>query len=298
MWFRGPLLVACVLLVPTSALTDAERQNAFIGYTEGYTPRPSQSQQKMRGGWEFASREHLAAEQLQNRTEPILLSKSPCVLLLPNFVDPKAAELMMRDSVGTLRSQEFRDQPGTRTSYGTMLWGKANRASETVEKAQSLVRAARSDGLEVKRYRIGEKYNSHHDYFSSPNQQLKDDRIATFLIYLQAAEDGGETIFPWAGGTEKIDPHTGWPYRPLDYNTECEPKSQPESAVKVAVPTGYAVLFYNTLPSGEVDPYSQHGSCPVKRGEKWTATVWTRGSNRFDPEDRWKTSELLQLCEP
>jgi hypothetical protein len=62
------------------------------------------------GGWEFASREHLAAEQLQNRTEPILLSKSPCVLLLPNFVDPKAAELMMRDSVGTLRSQEFRDQ--------------------------------------------------------------------------------------------------------------------------------------------------------------------------------------------
>jgi hypothetical protein len=66
-----------------------------------------------------------------------------------------------------------------------MLWGKANRASETVEKAQSLVRAARSDGLEVKRYRIGEKYNSHHDYFSSPNQQLKDDRIATFLIYLQ-----------------------------------------------------------------------------------------------------------------
>ena len=110
--------------------------------------------------------------------------------------------------------------------------------------------------------------------------------------------------------------------------------------MKVAVPTGYAVLFYNTLvrvaplvvvavcvvegwcsrrvadaelkltglvdlwqcamsqPSGEVDPYSQHGSCPVKRGEKWTATVWTRGSNRFDPEDRWKTSELLQLCEP
>jgi hypothetical protein len=32
-----------------------------------------------------------------------------------------------------------------------------------------------------------------------------------------------------------------------DYNTECEPQSQPESAVKVAVPTGYAVLFYNTL---------------------------------------------------
>jgi hypothetical protein len=37
----------------------------------------------------------------------------------------------------------------------------------------------------VQRYRIGEKYNSHHDYFSSPTSQLKDDRIATFLIYLK-----------------------------------------------------------------------------------------------------------------
>ena len=41
-------------------------------------------------------------------------------------------------------------QPGTRTSYGTMLWGKENAAPDTVDKAQSLVRAARSDGLEVK----------------------------------------------------------------------------------------------------------------------------------------------------
>ena len=95
---------------------------------------------------------------------------------------------------------------------------------------------------------MGEKYNSHHDYFSNPKSQMKDDRIATYLIYLQSAEKGGETFFPWAGGKEKIDPNTGWPYRPLDYNRECE-EAQPESAVKVAVPAGSAVLFYNTLVS-------------------------------------------------
>jgi hypothetical protein len=60
MWFRG-LLLACVLLVPTSALTDAERQNAFIGYTEGYTPRASESKQKMRGATQARSRSSLSA---------------------------------------------------------------------------------------------------------------------------------------------------------------------------------------------------------------------------------------------
>ena len=63
---------------------------------------------------------------------------------------------------------------------------------------------------------------------------------------LQSAEEGGETIFPWAGGKEAIDPNTGWPDRPLDYNNECNPGTTPESAVKVMVPKGYAVLFYNT----------------------------------------------------
>jgi hypothetical protein len=47
---------------------------------------------------------------------------------------------------------------------------------------------------------------------------------------------------------------------------------------------------------GQVDPYSQHGSCPVKHGEKWTATVWTRGKNRFDPLDKWKESDVINMC--
>eukprot|EP00959_Pyramimonas_sp_CCMP1952_P131089 2740751-Pyramimonas_sp.AAC.1 len=123
------------------------------------------------------------------------------------------------------------------------------------------------------RYRVGEKYNSHHDYFSGPSNQMKDDRIATFLIYLKSAEVGGETFFPWAGGKEQIDPRTGWPYRPLDYNRECDPDGQPESAVKVAVPTGSAVLFYNTLvsrrPQGVGGPVAldfRVATCPLSQG--------------------------------
>eukprot|EP00238_Polyblepharides_amylifera_P008670 CAMPEP_0196573132 /NCGR_PEP_ID=MMETSP1081-20130531/3078_1 /TAXON_ID=36882 /ORGANISM="Pyramimonas amylifera, Strain CCMP720" /LENGTH=220 /DNA_ID=CAMNT_0041890739 /DNA_START=549 /DNA_END=1212 /DNA_ORIENTATION=- len=214
----------------------------------------------------------------------------------PNFVRPEDAKEMMKQAEPKLRSQRFHDQPDTRTSWGMVMGYRDAVAGDTIRKSEHLVQASRSDGLEVKRYRVGEKYNSHHDYFSSPQRPMKDDRIATFLIYLDSAEEGGETIFPWAKGDEKINPSTGWPYRPLDYNTECEPGTQPEGAVKVKVPTGYAVLFYNTLPSGEVDPYSQHGSCPVKKGEKWTATVWTRGTDRLDPNDKWKMADILKTC--
>uniref|UniRef100_A0A7S0QVX4 Fe2OG dioxygenase domain-containing protein n=1 Tax=Pyramimonas obovata TaxID=1411642 RepID=A0A7S0QVX4_9CHLO len=270
----------------TISLSESERASAFVGYSEKHV-----------GSWDTVTdKEFLESEGYKNLTEPILLSKSPCAILLPNFIKPEDAKQMINRATPKLRSQRFHDQPDTRTSWGTVLWGNDDLSGGTVRRSEQLVQAARSDGLEVKRYRVGEKYNSHHDYFSGPAKQLKDDRIATFLIYLQSAEVGGETFFPWAGGKEKIDPRTGWPYRPLDYNRECDPEGQPEGAVKVAVPTGSAVLFYNTLPNGEVDPYSQHGSCPVKVGEKWTATVWTRGKDRFDPNDRWKYAEILKMC--
>jgi len=293
------------------ALTEVEREGAFIGYSEAPSwvdpnPRaaePSPTAQKPEAkvglfdSWDIAAdKEFLKSEAYKNMTSPILLSKSPCAILLPNFIKEEDAREMIKRATPKLRSQQFRDQPDTRTSWGTVLWGKDNLTAGTVKRAEDLVKAVRSDGLEVKRYRVGEKYNSHHDYFSSPANQMKDDRIATILIYLQAAEEGGETFFPWAGGKEKIDPRTGWPYRPLDYNRECEPEAKPESAKKVAVPTGSAVLFYDALPNGKMDSYSQHGSCPVKKGEKWSATVWARGRDRFDSNDNWKTAEILKMC--
>ena len=54
-----------------------------------------------------------------------------------------------QDASPRLRSQRFRDQPDTRTSWGAVLWGKGF-AHDTIAKSENLVRAARSDGLEVK----------------------------------------------------------------------------------------------------------------------------------------------------
>ena len=38
--------------------------------------------------------------------------------------------------------------------------------------------------------------------------------------------------------------------------------------------TGDAILFWSMNLEGKVDHSSMHASCPVIRGEKWTATKW------------------------
>jgi prolyl 4-hydroxylase len=37
---------------------------------------------------------------------------------------------------------------------------------------------------------------------------------------------------------------------------------------------GDAVLFWSIRPDGTFDYKSFHGSCPVIKGEKWSATKW------------------------
>jgi prolyl 4-hydroxylase len=36
----------------------------------------------------------------------------------------------------------------------------------------------------------------------------------------------------------------------------------------------HVVLFWSIRPDGTFDPKSFHGSCPVIKGEKWSATKW------------------------
>ena len=44
--------------------------------------------------------------------------------------------------------------------------------------------------------------------------------------------------------------------------------------------SGRAVLFYSQLPNGESDPMSEHGGCPVLKGDKWAANLWVWNTPR------------------
>ncbi len=110
----------------------------------------------------------------------------------------------------------------------------------------------------VIRYQPGQQYRPHVDYFS--DQQLAENkrtgtdhggqRIATFLVCLQAAGAGGATRYPRAG----IDIE----HRP-----------------------GQAVLHYNTRPDGRADEASLHHGTPVTEGEKWLLRTTLRAGSRY-----------------
>jgi prolyl 4-hydroxylase len=105
--------------------------------------------------------------------------------------------------------------------------------------------------LAVLHYGPGDEYRRHHDYFDPaiPGRERPlargGQRIATFMAYLSAVEAGGATRFP-------------------------------EADLRIRAEPGSAILFYNTLPDGSLDPASLHAGEPVAQGEKWVATRWLR----------------------
>jgi 2OG-Fe(II) oxygenase superfamily len=106
--------------------------------------------------------------------------------------------------------------------------------------------------LSVLRYRGGDRYAPHVDYFDAA--RLKDNlskgdragqRVASFLVYLRPAEVGGETHYL-------------------------------ELGKKVQGRERMALCHFNCLPSGEPDPRTLHTGEPVIQGEKWLARTTVR----------------------
>lgn len=98
------------------------------------------------------------------------------------------------------------------------------------------------------------EYRPHFDYFDPLLSGSRDtlehygQRIATFVMYLHAADEGGGTQFP-------------------NLNLTITPRA------------GDVIYFENCVQSGEnlcVDPRSLHAGMPVVSGEKWIATKWIR----------------------
>jgi len=98
------------------------------------------------------------------------------------------------------------------------------------------------------------QYDAHHDYFDKELYQndehtLKNfiqygrrNRMITVFWYLSDVEEGGETIFPRAGG------------KPPPSNM-----SQCEEGLKVKPKRGKVIIFYSLKPDGSLDPLSLHG---------------------------------------
>lgn len=100
---------------------------------------------------------------------------------------------------------------------------------------------SQGEPLQVLRYLPGQEYRPHFDALSQSENQ----RVLTFLVYLNDRYEGGGTRFMKSGLTVKGS-------------------------------KGDALLFRNADDSGRPDPNSQHAGEPVTTGEKYIASRWIR----------------------
>ena len=90
-------------------------------------------------------------------------------------------------------------------------------------------------------------------------------RVHAAFYYLNDVEEGGETAFPAADGA----------LSPAEAMALADPG---EAKLGLLVPPrkGSAVVFYNHLQDGAIDPAALHAGCRVLKGEKWGANHWVR----------------------
>ena len=160
--------------------------------------------------------------------------------------------------------------------------GGGNGATRMETRAQAVLHISEShnEQLEVLRYRAGEKYKAHYDFFrrekftcdidARTTRMLTNEfggernRLATMLWYLTSHPDGGgETHFPLAvveGGPPA-----------LVADEECG-----GVGLKITPVTGKVALWYNLRPDGAIDSFSKHAGCSPQEDEiKWAMNMWS-----------------------
>jgi len=105
----------------------------------------------------------------------------------------------------------------------------------------------------VLHYAEGQEFAPHYDITINPDSPDYGDRLAkgdqrvlTFLIYLNDDYEGGETEFPALGER--------WKGR-----------------------KGEGLFFWNVQPNGALDERTLHAGLPVTKGEKWVLSQWVGG---------------------
>ncbi|KAF5455719.1 hypothetical protein F2P56_025267 [Juglans regia] len=188
------------------------------------------------------------------------LSREECEYLI-SLAKPHMKKSTVVDST-TGKSKDSR----VRTSSGMFLRRGRDKIIRDIEKRIadfSFIPAEHGEGLQVLHYEVGQKYEPHFDYFLDEfNTKNGGQRIATVLMYLSDVEEGGETLFPAA--TKNFSSVPWW-----HELSECA-----KEGLSVKPKMGDALLFWSMRPDATLDPSSLHGSCPVIRGNKWSATKW------------------------
>jgi prolyl 4-hydroxylase len=213
---------------------------------------------------------HLAKEiplpQAEILHEAPLIRKLPAVVhsLVLDAVINLAAPLVQRSKIVDARTGEARADP-SRTCWSVTLSPRQHdHVLEALERCASRVTsvpALNGEFLQILRYRVGEEFRPHVDYFNESGagayRSLADggQRAQTVLTYLNEGYTGGGTCF---------------------------------LALKIDVKgrRGDMLHFHNLNTQGIGDKDTLHAGMPVVAGEKWLLSQWIR-SESFPARVAW-----------
>ncbi|HTR51889.1 MAG TPA: 2OG-Fe(II) oxygenase [Kofleriaceae bacterium] len=201
-----------------------------------------------------------------------VLHESPLIRRFPAAVDPLvltalidlAAPLVQRSQIVDARTGESRADPMRTSSHVTLAPRQHDHVLEAIEQCIARVSglpARNGEFVQVLRYRVGEEFKPHVDYFNESGdaayRSLADggQRAQTVLIYLNDRYTGGATAFP------KLE-------------------------IVVQGRPGDILHFHNVDAGGIGHKDSLHAGTPVETGEKWLLSKWIR-SEAYPPRVRW-----------
>jgi prolyl 4-hydroxylase len=199
-----------------------------------------------------------------NRFESIPLVPDGSIRLFPYFATDKECHYLADAAIDLLAPALVRDPRSgqnvphpVRTAHSA-LFGPTREHVPVYAINQRIASVSgthitQGEALTILRYERGQQFRLHSDALGN----TKNERSATFLLYLNEGYEGGETVFPFHELTIKPQ-------------------------------TGFGILFTNTLRNGLVDPLKRHAGRPVVFGTKWLATRWIR-SRSFN---QWNGPEL------
>lgn len=181
--------------------------------------------------------------------------EEPLIVVLANVLSDEECETLIEMSNNKMKRSKIgssRKTNNIRTSSGTFL-----EESETVTSIERRIASIMNvpidhgEGLHILKYKVGQEYKAHYDFFAENSAAATNNRISTLVMYLNDVEEGGETFFP-------------------KLNLSVSPKR------------GMAVYFEYFYQDASLNELTLHGSDPVIKGEKWVATQWIRKRRLFN----------------
>jgi hypothetical protein len=202
----------------------------------------------------------ISIDRLLGSPARIALSARPRIRVIEGFatihecnwlierVRPRLARALIFDETGAQIVDDNRSNTGALFNVLQMdvvLEVLRNRIA-----AATRVPIALFEPTQILHYAVGEQFAPHYDFFDPENDSHRADlnlgqRIATFLVYLNDAFEGGETEFPSVG-------------------------------IRYRGRAGDAVFWANVDDQGRPDELSYHAGLPPLSGEKWILSQWIR----------------------